>query len=130
MLDTNICIYVMRRRPPALRRRLEMLESSEVAISAIVLGELWAGVMKSELRLRNEATLIAFLSSVTILDWPRSAARTYGSIRSHLEFRGTPISAIDMLIAAHALHEDLPLVTNNAKEFRRVPGLKVESWIR
>lgn len=130
MLDTNICIYVMRRKPPALRRRLETLESSEVAVSCIVVAELWTGVMKSQLRLRNHASLLSFLASITVLDWPASAARVYGSVRAHLERQGTTISNADMLIAAHALHEDLPLVTNNAKEFRRVPGLKVESWIR
>ena len=130
MIDTNICIYVMRGKPPALKRRLESLAPSEVAVSCIAVAELWTGVMKSQLRLRSEVKLRSFLSGVTVLDWPRSAARIYGSIRSHLERRGTPISAIDLLIAAHALHEDLPLVTNNRAEFRRVPGLKVESWIR
>ncbi len=130
MLDTNICIYVMRRRPPALRRRLDTLERSEVAVSCVVAAELWAGVMKSQSRLRNEASLVSFLASVTVLDWPASAARAYGLIRSHLERRGTPISEADLLIAVHALHENLPLVTNNRAEFRRVPGLKVESWIR
>ncbi len=130
MLDTNICVYAMRKRPAALQRRLETLDSSEVAISCVVLAELWLGVMKSEFRLHNEAALLAFLNRVTVLNWPVGAARVYGSVRAHLERRGTPIGAEDMLIAAHALHEDTPLVTNNAKEFRRVPGLKVESWIR
>jgi tRNA(fMet)-specific endonuclease VapC len=86
--------------------------------------------MKSQLRLRSEAALVSFLSRVTVLNLPTSAARIYGSIRALLERRGTPISAIDMLIAAHALHENLPLVTNNREEFRRIPGLKVESWLR
>jgi tRNA(fMet)-specific endonuclease VapC len=130
MLDTNICIYAMRGKPAGLRRRLEAIDSSEVAVSCIVVAELWTGVMKSQLRLRREAALVAFLSRVTVVDWPSTASRIYSSIRAHLEHRGTPISAIDMLIAAHALHEDLPLVTNNREEFRRVPGLKVESWIR
>jgi tRNA(fMet)-specific endonuclease VapC len=130
MLDTNICIYVMRRRPAALYRRLEKLDPSEVAVSCMVVAELWTGAMKSQSRLRSEKSLVIFLSSVTVLDWPKSAARIYGAIRAHLEHRGTPISAIDMLIAAHALHENLPLVTNNREEFRRVPGLKVESWLR
>lgn len=130
MLDTNICIYVMRGRPLALRRRLEALKATEVALSCIAVAELWTGVMKSQLPLPSEAKLRSFLSGLTVLDWPASAARVYGSIRAHLERRGTPISAIDMLIAAHALHEDLPLVTNNRQEFRRVPGLKVETWIR
>jgi tRNA(fMet)-specific endonuclease VapC len=130
MLDTNICIYAMRKRPAALQRRLESLQPSDLTISCVVLAELWLGVMKSQFQLRNEAALLAFLNRVTVLNWPAAAARIYGSVRAHLERRGTPIGAEDMLIAAHALHEDLPLVTNNREEFRRVPGLKVESWIR
>jgi len=130
MLDTNICIYAMRKRPTALQRRLESLDSSEAAISCVVLAELWLGVMKSQFQLRNEAALLAFLNRVTVLNWPTGAARLYGSVRAHLERRGTPIGAEDTLIAAHALHEDIPLVTNNREEFRRVPGLKIESWIR
>ena len=130
MLDTNICVYIMQRRPAALARRLESFDPSQVAISCLVLAELWAGVMKSEFRLRSEAALLAFLTRVTVLDLPSRAAKIYGSIRSHLERRGTPIGTIDLFIAAHALHENLPLVTNNAREFRRVPGLKIESWIR
>jgi tRNA(fMet)-specific endonuclease VapC len=130
MLDTDICIYAMRRRPALVQRRLESLDQSEVAISCMVAAELWFGVRKSQFSLRSEAALLSFLSRVTVLDWPSRAARLYGSIRAHLERRGTPIGEEDMLIAAHALHEGLPLVTNNAREFRRVPGLKVESWIR
>jgi len=130
MLDTDICIYAMRRRPALVQRRLESLDPSEVAISCMVAAELWFGVMKSQFQLRSEAALLSFLSRVTVLDWPARAARLYGSIRAHLERRGTPIGEEDMLIAAHALHEDLPLVTNSREEFRRVPGLKVESWIR
>jgi len=130
MLDTDICIYAMRRRPALVQRRLESLDPSEVAISCMVAAELWFGVMKSKFHLRSEAAVLSFLSRVTVLDWPAHAARLYGSIRAHLERRGTPIGEEDMLIAAHALHEDLPLVTNNREEFRRVPGLKVESWIR
>lgn len=130
MLDTDICIYAMRRRPALVQRRLESLDQSEIAISCMVAAELWFGVRNSQFSLRSEAALLSFLSRVTVLDWPSRAARIYGSIRAHLERRGTPIGEEDMLIAAHALHEDLPLVTNNAKEFKRVPGLKVESWIR
>ena len=130
MLDTNVCICAMRGRPPALHRRIEALSRSEVTISSIVLAELWVGVAKSQFQLRNEASLISFLSRVTILNWPASAARIYGSVRAHLELRGTPIGAVDLLIAAHALHEGVPLVTNNREDFRRVPGLKVEIWIR
>lgn len=130
MLDTDICVYAMRRRPASVQRRLESLDSSEVAISCVVAAELWFGVMKSQFRLRNEAALLSFLSRLTVLDWPAPAARLYGSIRAHLERRGTSIGEEDMLIAAHALHEGLPLVTNNRAELRRVPGLKVENWIR
>ena len=85
---------------------------------------------KSGHREGNQAELEHFLRGVTILDWPRSAVVRYASIRVYLELLGSRIGELDLLIAAHALHEDLPLVTNNRAEFRRVPGLKVESWVR
>jgi tRNA(fMet)-specific endonuclease VapC len=130
MLDTDICAFVMRGRPAAASRRLARIEPSGVFLSCITAAELWTGVAKSKSFSGSRARLERFLSGVTILDWPSSAVRLYASLRAHLERRGTPIGAIDLLIAAHALQEDLPLVTNNAKEFRRVPGLKVESWVR
>ena len=130
MLDSDICIFAMRGRPASVSRKLARTQSEEVCLSSISAAELWTGVAKSANRERNRDKLMKFLSGVRILDWPVAAAIRYASIRAYLELRGSPIGEMDLLIAAHALHEDLPLVTNNAREFRRVPGLKVESWIR
>jgi tRNA(fMet)-specific endonuclease VapC len=130
MLDTNICAYIIKRRPPALRRHFEMIDPSDVAVSCIVVAELWTGVMKSNRSAKNRTALENFLTDIVVLDWPKAAVRLYASVRAHLERLGSRIGEMDLLIAAHALHENLPLVTNNREEFRRVPGLKVESWLR
>jgi len=130
MLDSDICIYVMKGRPAAAARPLARFDPSDIFVSCIVAAELWTGVAKSSHREGNQAELEHFLQGVTVLDWPRSAVVRYASIRAFLELRGSRIGELDLLIAVHALHEDLPLVTNNRAEFRRVPGLKVEGWTR
>jgi len=130
MLDSDICIYAMKGRPGAAARRLGRFDPADVFLSCIAAAELWTGVSKSSRRQRSQAELERFLAGMTVLDWPAAAAIRYAFVRAYLELRGSRIGELDLLIAAHALHEDLPLVTNNAKEFRRVPGLKVESWIR
>ncbi|HVA68142.1 MAG TPA: type II toxin-antitoxin system VapC family toxin [Candidatus Binataceae bacterium] len=128
MLDTNICIHAIRRDAPEVRRRLEATRLEHVAISSLVAAELWTGVFKSRERHRNELALREFFGFVGILDWPAEAARAYGEIRVALEGRGRMIGAMDLLIAAHALHEGATLVTRNRSEFVRVPGLKIETW--
>jgi tRNA(fMet)-specific endonuclease VapC len=107
-----------------------MIDPSDVAVSCIVVAELWTGVMKSNRSAKNRTALENFLTDIVVLDWPKAAVRLYASVRAHLERLGSRIGEMDLLIAAHALHENLPLVTNNREEFRRVPGLKVESWLR
>jgi tRNA(fMet)-specific endonuclease VapC len=102
---------------------------SDLFVSCISAAELWTGVAKSR-RETSRVALESLLANVNVLDWPAAAVIRYASIRAYLELRGTRIGEMDLLIAVHALHEDLPLVTNNREEFRRVPGLKVESWIR
>jgi len=128
MLDTNICIHAIKRDAPGVRRRLEATRREEVAISAVVAAELWTGVMKSRERPRNEQALKEFLAFIDVLGWPAEASRIYGEIRAGLEVRGRPIGAMDLLIAAHALHERATLVTRNRREFARIDGLRVESW--
>jgi tRNA(fMet)-specific endonuclease VapC len=128
MLDTNICIHAIERNIPRVLRRLERTPPEDLAISSIVAAELWVGVMKSRARQRNTDALDQFLSLVDVLGWPVEAARVYGEIRAGLEAIGRPIGAMDMLIAAHALHERATLVTRNVKEFARVEGLKIEDW--
>lgn len=128
MLDTNICIYTMKRHPPEVHRRLSRVSVDEVAISSIVLAELWHGVRKSQRREHNAAALTDFLAFCQVRDWPRGAAPIYGDIRSTLERQGQVIGANDLLIAAHAIHAGATLATNNGRELERVPGLVVENW--
>jgi tRNA(fMet)-specific endonuclease VapC len=128
MLDTNICVDVLRGRSREIRRHLERTVAAEVAISSIVAAELWTGVIKSRAPAVTAQSLRRFLVFVAVLDWPAEAAQIYGEIRAHLEATGKSIGAMDMLIAAHAIHEKAKLITNNLGEFRRVSGLKVEAW--
>lgn len=130
MLDTNICIHVIKRNAPELIRHLERARPGDIAISSVVAAELWTGVMKSRERGRNQRALQDFLAIVEVLDWPAEAALIYGEIRADLESKGRPIGAMDWMIAAHAVHDSATLVTRNIDEFRRVQRLKVESWER
>jgi|SRR5271156_5466833 len=128
MLDSDVCIDVMRGRSPSIRARLERMSPEEVAVSSIVAGELWTGVSKSTEPERSRSAINAFLVYVSVLDWPSEAAPTYGDLRAQLESSGLSIGAMDLLIAAHAIHEKAILVTRNLSEFRRVSNLKIESW--
>jgi tRNA(fMet)-specific endonuclease VapC len=128
MLDTNMCIFIMKKNETVCRRFFA--ESSRgVCISAITLSELLYGVEKSAAIPRNQANLIAFSTLVDIKPFESFAAHCYGEIRNALEKKGTPIGSLDMLIAAHAKSLDLTLVTNNTKEFARVKGLEIEDWL-
>jgi len=129
MLDTDACITLIKNRPEAMRIPLSRLSPDEVGISSIVTAELWFGVALSQKKKQNQAALKDFLDYATILNWPYEACPIYGQIRTGLQKRGTPIGAMDMLIASHALLLDAILVTNNTKEFSRVPDLKIENWL-
>ena len=129
MLDTDACIALIKNRPEAMRIRLAQLSPEEVGISSIVAAELWFGVSLSRKKKQNESALKDFLEYATVLDWPYEACPLYGQIRTDLQKKGTPIGAMDLLIASHALLLGATLVTNNTKEFNRIPGLKVENWI-
>ncbi|NWG20243.1 MAG: type II toxin-antitoxin system VapC family toxin [Chloroflexi bacterium] len=128
MLDTNICIYIIRRKPIDVRAKFEQYSITDFALSTITLAELEYGVEKSSAKATNRHALDLFLIPLTILDFDEAAGKQYGGIRTALEMTGLPIGAMDLLIAAHALSLQLTLVTNNAREFRRVPGLMVEEW--
>lgn len=128
LLDTNICIYIIKRKPPEVLERLTSLDPEEVGVSSITVAELEYGVAKSSRPRQNRDALINFLAPLQILAFDDEAARHYGDIRVHLEKAGKPIGAMDLLIAAHARSLSLTLVTNNEKEFSRVPGLVVENW--
>ena len=129
MLDTNICIHMIKYHPVSLREKLADVQVGEIAISGIVSAELWYGVACSQRKKGNEAALKDFLQYVEILDWPKGAAPLYGRIRAELRSGGTPIGAMDLLIAIHALFLHKVLITNNQNEFERIPGLKVENWV-
>ncbi len=101
----------------------------DVGVSSVVAAELWYGVALSEKKKLNEAALRDFLDFVNVLDWPSGACPVYGRIRAHLKKKGTPIGAMDLLIASHAVFLSAALVTNNTREFDRVPELKVENWL-
>jgi len=129
MLDTNICIYIIKKRPQAVLRRFESLDSGQLCISAVTLAELQYGVEGSSSRRSNQSILDEFVARLRVLSWEEEAARQYGKLRSHLEEKGTPIGTMDLMIAAHALSQDCTLATNNLREFERVPDLEVENWV-
>lgn len=128
MLDTNICIYTIRKKPKRVLRHLQRYRVSDIGVSAITLSELEYGVSKSIKPKQNKLALIELLAPIEILPYDDMAARQYGELRAHLEKNGTPIGSLDMLIAAHALSLKCTLVTNNEVEFQRVPGLSIDNW--
>ena len=129
LLDTNICIALIRQRPAGLLQRLTALEPGEVGLSSITLAELIYGAAKSSQTEQNLAALEQFLLPLELVNFDESAATAYGQIRAGLEHEGKVIGSMDMLIAAHALSLNTILVTNNTKEFGRVSGLLLEDWI-
>ena len=128
MLDTNICIYIIKKKSRKLLDTFKSLEVGEVCISSITLAELEYGVYKSLFIEKNKIALASFLVPITILAFTDKAAVVYGNIRAELEKTGQPIGAYDLLIAAHAISENLVLVTNNTKEFDRIPILALTDW--
>jgi len=129
LLDTNICIYLIKDKDPALKLKLYNKGVGCCAISAITLAELSCGVGKSSKVEQNKLALGLFLAPFELLPFSTNAAFSYGSIRQKLKLRGEIIGGYDLLIAAHALAEGLTLVTNNLTEFSRVDGLSVENWV-
>jgi tRNA(fMet)-specific endonuclease VapC len=126
-LDTSICSYVLRRHPPAMLTRFAQLDRASLWLSAIVAAELRFGAEKLA-SARFSAAVETWLSGFELRAWSVEASRHYAVLRHALEKSGQPIGGMDLLIAAHALAEDSVLVTNNAREFLRVPGLAVEEW--
>ncbi len=128
MLDTDTCSYIMKRSSDAVLRRLAKVPVSDVCISVITKSELLYGVEMSPRKRQDQAALNAFLGYVEVLDFPDIAALHYAQIRSDLKNAGTMIGANDLLIAAHARSLGLILVTNNTREFARVPKMTLENW--
>lgn len=126
-LDTNICSYILRRHPAEMIERFASLDKSQLWLSAIVAAELRFGAAKLASP-RFQAAIEAWLAGFEVLPWPLDAAHHYAQIRSELEPAGKPVGGMDLLIAAHAMAEDSVVITNNAREFHRVPRLAVEEW--
>jgi len=130
ILDTNICIYIIKKRPIEVFERFRRLSIGTIGISSITLAELQYGIMKSSNPVKNQEALDKFLTPLEILDFGYQATIEYGKIRAELEKKGTPIGPLDTLIASHAKSLDLTLVTNNEREFERIVGLKIENWTK
>jgi tRNA(fMet)-specific endonuclease VapC len=130
LLDTNVCIHIIRRRPQAVLRRFEDREIGEVGISSVTVAEFRYGAEKSSRPEQNLEALGRFLLPLEVLAFGEEAATAYGRVRAALEKAGTPIGPLDALIAAHAVSMGVTLVTNNTGEFQRVPDLEVEDWTR
>jgi len=129
MLDTNICIYLIKHKPADVVERFRQTDISDISISSITLSELFYGVSKSSKPEQNFIALTQFVAPLEIVPFGAEAPQYYGNLRTRLEKQGTPIGSLDMLIAAHALSLSLTLVTNNEKEFNRVSNLKIENWV-
>lgn len=128
LLDTNICIYIIKQKPAAVLQRFLEYQIGDIGISSITLSELRYGVAKSAHREKNSKALNEFIIPLEIVSYDEMAAQAYGVIRASLEKAGTPIGSMDMLIAAQAISLGIPLVTNNTREFSRIPSLDLNDW--
>jgi tRNA(fMet)-specific endonuclease VapC len=128
MLDTDTASYIMKRSNRVVLDKLRTIAVTDLSISAITKSELMFGVEISPRRQKDQASLDEFLDYAQVLDYPSEAALDYGQIRAYVKARGAIIGSNDMLIAAHARCLGLTLVTNNTREFARVPQLKIENW--
>lgn len=129
LLDTNICIELIRGRDANVLKRMKKCAIGEVGLSAITLAELEHGVMKSSRPEQNSIALDTFCAPLEICPFDSTAARAYGDIRTLLERRGQVIGPLDLLIAVHALSQGAVLITNNEREFRRIKDLAIENWL-
>ena len=128
LLDTNICIYIIKQQPAAVLKRFLEYQVGDIGISSITLSEFRYGVAKSAHREKNAKALDEFIIPLEVVSFDEGAARIYGDIRAFLEKAATPIGSMDMLIAAHAVSLEIPLVTNNTREFVRIPALNIVDW--
>ena len=129
LLDTNICLYLIKHRPPQVLERFRRCAVGDIGLSTVTLAELQYGVARSRFPAQNQQALDAFTLPLEVVAFDAAAAVAYGPVRAALERQGTPIGALDLLIAAHALSLGVTLVTNNPREFSRVSGLRVENWV-
>ncbi len=128
MLDTNICIYLIKHKPPKVLKHFRSHAVGDIGMSSIALAELRYGVSKSQHVEKNRQALDEFILPLELADFDEQAAAAYGTVRAGLEKAGRPIGSMDMLIGSHALALGATLVTNNTREFRQIPDLKVVDW--
>jgi tRNA(fMet)-specific endonuclease VapC len=128
MLDTNVCIYLIKAQPASILDRFASHPVGDVGISVITLAELEYGIAKSSRPARNRVALDQFVSPLEVAAFDRQATASYGKLRTLLETKGQPIGSMDLLIAAHAMSLEVRLITHNVKEFGKVPSLQIEDW--
>ncbi len=128
LLDTNICIYIINAKPPAVLERFRQYRMGDIGLCSVVAAELAFGVAKSD-SARNRQALEMFLAPLIILPFDTAAMWVYGDLRANLERRGTPIGSLDTMIAAHALSQQALLISNNTREFSKVPDLQLDNWV-
>lgn len=128
MIDTNICIHLIREQPASMLDRFTSHAVGDIGVSVITLAELEYGIAKSSRPARNRAALEQFVSPLEVADFDRDATAEYGRVRTQLQKKGQPIGSMDLLIAAHAISLGVTLVTHNVREFGKVPGLRMEDW--
>jgi tRNA(fMet)-specific endonuclease VapC len=128
ILDTDMCSYIIKERPESVRQRFQKLAMEQLCVSVVTYAELIYGVECSSSKRVNRPVIEDFVRHLDVMDWDAGAAEQYGMIRSELEVTGTPIGAMDMMIAAHAKSIKAVLVTNNQKHFTKIKGLKIDNW--
>lgn len=128
MLDTNICIYAVKHKPKKVFQRLQEVDPEDICVSSVTYAELVQGVEKSAAIEKNRLALSMLFANIEIMNFDVDAADCYGKIRAGLEKKGSPIGPLDMMIAGHAMSKGYTVVTNNVKEFSKVPGLKIDNW--
>lgn len=129
LLDTNICIYIINKRPSSIIDVIRLKKINEISISPITIAELYYGAEKSQYPDQNRAAILEFVIPFKILNFDYRSAFCYGTIRERLESQDIPIGPMDLLLAAQALAYDLIFVTNNVKEFKRIDKLRLENWL-
>jgi len=129
LLDTNICIYLIKKRPPEVLARFQQVQLQQLHVPSITVFELYYGIEKNNSSQRNLAALENFLAPLTVVDFTFDAAKQAAKIRNQLEKQGSPIGGYDLQIAAIALSLNMILLTNNTREFARVSGLQLENWV-
>ena len=129
LLDTNICSYILKNRPLSVKQKFDEVGAEQLCISSVVLAELYYGAARHPKSVIIRKEIDDFASRLLVVAWDEQAANHYGTIRAALEKVGTPVGAMDMLIAAHARSMGATLVTNNLREFERIEGLVLQNWV-